>query len=59
MQDFGTRAAYGMFFGAVYAIGGLLIVWFAFIMDYPLYSLISSIVGFVRLIRAVWRSGEL
>lgn len=45
MQDFGRAPLYGMFFGAVYAIGGLMIVWFAFIMDYP-YLAYPFIVGF-------------
>ncbi len=35
VRDFGRAPQYGMFFGAIYAIGGLMIVWFAFAMDYP------------------------
>ena len=34
LQDL-EGALYGMFFGAIYAIGGLLIVWAAFGLDYP------------------------
>jgi uncharacterized membrane protein len=35
VHDFGRAPRYGVFFGAIYAIGGLVIVWFAFAMDYP------------------------
>jgi uncharacterized membrane protein len=45
VQDFGRAPLYGMFFGAIYAIGGLMIVWFAFAMDYP-YLAYPFIMGF-------------
>ncbi len=45
VQDFGRAPRYGMFFGAVYAIGGLVIVWAAFAMDYP-YLAYPLIMGF-------------
>jgi uncharacterized membrane protein len=44
-QDFGRAPRYGMFFGAVYAIGGLLIVWTAYAMDYP-YLAYPLVMGF-------------
>ncbi|HTZ67548.1 MAG TPA: DUF2189 domain-containing protein [Roseiarcus sp.] len=45
VQDFGRAPLYGMFFGAIYAIGGLIIVWVAFAMDYP-YLAYPFIMGF-------------
>ena len=45
VQDFGRAPRYGMFFGAIYAIGGLAIVWVAFAMDYP-YLAYPFTVGF-------------
>jgi uncharacterized membrane protein len=45
VQDFGRAPRYGMFFGAIYAIGGLMIVWAAFALDYP-YLAYPFIVGF-------------
>lgn len=45
VKDFGRAPQYGMFFGAVYAIGGLLIVWAAFVLDYP-YLIYPFIMGF-------------
>ena len=45
VQDFGRAPLYGMFFGAVYAIGGLMIVWAAFALDYP-YLAYPFIMGF-------------
>jgi uncharacterized membrane protein len=45
VQDFGRAPRYGMFFGAFYAIGGLLIVWAAFAMDYP-YLAYPFVMGF-------------
>ena len=45
VQDFGRAPRYGMFFGAIYAIGGLLIVWAAFALDYP-YLAYPFIMGF-------------
>ena len=35
VRDFKRAPFYGMFFGAVYAVGGLIIVWAAFALDYP------------------------
>src|SRR5271166_1274595 len=48
VQDFGRAPRYGMFFGAVYAIGGLIIVWAAFALDYP-YLAYPFIMGFALL----------
>ena len=45
VQDFGRAPLYGMFFGAIYAIGGLMIVWIAFAIDYP-YLAYPFIMGF-------------
>jgi uncharacterized membrane protein len=45
VQDFGRAPRYGMFFGAFYAIGGLIIVWAAFAADYP-YLAYPFIMGF-------------
>ena len=45
VHDFGRAPLYGMFFGAIYAIGGLAIVWVAFAMDYP-YLAYPFTVGF-------------
>ena len=45
VQDFGRAPRYGMFFGAIYAIGGLVIVWVAFAMNYP-YLAYPFIMGF-------------
>jgi uncharacterized membrane protein len=45
VQDFRRAPRYGMFFGAVYAIGGLLIVWAAFALDYP-YLAYPFVMGF-------------
>ncbi len=45
VQDFGRAPQYGMFFGAIYAIGGLMIVWAAFALDYP-YLAYPFIMGF-------------
>jgi uncharacterized membrane protein len=45
VHDFGRAPLYGMFFGAIYAIGGLLIVWAAFALDYP-YLIYPFIMGF-------------
>ena len=45
VQDFRRAPRYGMFFGAVYAIGGLVIVWVAFAMDYP-YLAYPLMMGF-------------
>ena len=45
VQDFGRAPQYGMFFGAIYAIGGLLIVWAAFALDYP-YLAYPFVMGF-------------
>ena len=45
LQDFGRAPRYGMFFGAIYAIGGLLIVWAAFALDYP-YLAYPFVMGF-------------
>jgi uncharacterized membrane protein len=45
VQDFRRAPRYGMFFGAVYAIGGLLIVWAAVALDYP-YLAYPFIMGF-------------
>ncbi len=45
VQDFRRAPRYGMFFGAVYAIGGLVIVWVAFAMDYP-YLAYPFMMGF-------------
>src|SRR5271166_1598387 len=45
VQDFGRAPRYGMFFGAVYAIGGLMIVWAAFALDYP-YLAYPFVMGF-------------
>ncbi len=45
VQDFRRAPRYGIFSGAVYAIGGLVIVWAAFAMDYP-YLAYPLIMGF-------------
>ncbi len=45
VRDFGRAPRYGMFFGAVYAIGGLLIVCTAFALDYP-YLAYPFVMGF-------------
>ena len=45
VRDFGRAPLYGMFFGAIYAVGGLVIVWFAFAMDYP-YLVYPLTMGF-------------
>jgi uncharacterized membrane protein len=45
VRDFGRAPRYGMFFGAVYAIGGLGIVWAAFALDYP-YLIYPFVMGF-------------
>jgi uncharacterized membrane protein len=45
VKDFGRAPRYGMFFGAVYAIGGLAIVWAAFALDYP-YLAYPFVMGF-------------
>src|SRR5271156_295999 len=45
VQDFGRAPLYGMFFGAFYAIGGLVIVLTAFALDYP-YLAYPFIMGF-------------
>jgi len=45
VRDFGRAPRYGMFFGAVYAIGGLIIVWAAFALDYP-YLVYPFVMGF-------------
>ncbi len=45
LHDFGQAPRYGMFFGAIYAIGGLLIVWVAFALDYP-YLAYPFVMGF-------------
>jgi uncharacterized membrane protein len=45
VHDFGRAPRYGMFFGAIYAVGGLLIVWAAFALDYP-YLIYPFIMGF-------------
>ncbi len=45
VQDFGRAPRYGMFFGAIYAIGGLVIVWAAFALDYP-YLAYPFVMGF-------------
>ena len=45
VRDFGRAPLYGLFFGAIYAIGGLAIVWVAFAMDYP-YLAYPFTVGF-------------
>ena len=45
VRDFGRAPLYGLFFGAIYAIGGLAIVWVAFAMDYP-YLVYPFIMGF-------------
>ena len=44
VKDFRRAPQYGMFFGAFYAIGGLLIVWAAFALDYP-YLIYPFIMG--------------
>src|SRR5579863_4039051 len=45
LRDFGSTPLYGLFFGAIYAIGGLLIVWIAFVLDYP-YLAYPFVMGF-------------
>jgi uncharacterized membrane protein len=45
VKDFARAPQYGMFFGAIYAAGGLLIVWLAFAMDYP-YLAYPFVMGF-------------
>ena len=45
VRDFGRAPLYGLFFGAIYAIGGLAIVWVAYAMDYP-YLVYPFIMGF-------------
>ena len=45
VRDFGRALLYGMFFGAIYAVGGVMIVWFAFAMDYP-YLAYPLTIGF-------------
>jgi uncharacterized membrane protein len=45
VRDFGRAPLYGMVFGAIYAVGGLVIVWFAFAMDYP-YLVYPLTMGF-------------
>ena len=45
VRDFGRAPLYGLFFGAIYAIGGLAIVWVAFAMGYP-YLAYPFIMGF-------------
>ena len=35
IQDFGRAPIYGLFFGAVYAVGGLLLIWASFALNYP------------------------
>jgi uncharacterized membrane protein len=45
VQDFGRAPGYGLFFGAVYAIGGLVIVWTAYALDYP-YLAYPFVMGF-------------
>jgi uncharacterized membrane protein len=45
VQDFGRAPIYGMFFGAIFALGGLIIVGVAFAMDYP-YLAYPFIMGF-------------
>ena len=45
VEDFGRAPRYGMFFGAIYAIGGVIIVWTAFALDYP-YLAYPFVMGF-------------
>jgi uncharacterized membrane protein len=45
VRDFRRAPRYGMFFGAIYAIGGLSIVWAAFALDYP-YLAYPFVMGF-------------
>jgi uncharacterized membrane protein len=45
VQDFARAPRYGTFFGAIYAIGGLVIVWLVFAMNYP-YLAYPLIMGF-------------
>ena len=35
LRDFRRAPKYGMFFGAIFAVGGILIVWAVFALDYP------------------------
>ena len=34
VQDFGRAPIYGLFFGAIYAVGGLLLIWASFALNY-------------------------
>jgi uncharacterized membrane protein len=45
MDDFRRAPQYGMFFGAFYAVGGLVIVWTVFTLEYP-YLAYPFIMGF-------------
>lgn len=45
VRDFSRTAKYGMFFGAFYAVGGLLIVWASVALDYP-YLVYPFVMGF-------------
>jgi uncharacterized membrane protein len=45
VKDFVRAPQYGVFFGAVYAIGGLIIVWAAFALEYP-YLVYPFVMGF-------------
>ncbi len=45
VQDFNRAPQYGMFFGAIYAVGGLLVLWFAFELGYY-YLAYPFIMGF-------------
>jgi len=45
VRDFSRAPAYGMFFGAVYAVGGLSIVWFAYTLGY-FYLAYPLVMGF-------------
>jgi uncharacterized membrane protein len=45
LRDFGRAPKYGMFFGAVYAVGGLSIVWSAFSLGYY-YLAYPLVMGF-------------
>jgi uncharacterized membrane protein len=48
VQDFSRAPKYGMFFGAVYAVGGWLILWIAFALGY-FYLAYPFIMGFALL----------
>ena len=56
VQDFGRAPIYGLFFGAVYAVGGLLLIWASFALQLSL-SRLPARHGLCSLC-AFWRCGH-